>query len=93
MKILVLAGLAAPLLLASPVSAAANLTPAALSKANWSSPYTYPAYHSHGSQKRSAILAVREEGLALQAADGGKLTEAHRAYLQAKFDAVLRGNY
>jgi hypothetical protein len=36
---------------------------------------------------------VRAEGLKLQAEDGGKLTDAHRAYLQAKLNAVLAGNY
>jgi len=32
-------------------------------------------------RKKRAILAVRKEGLALRTADGGKLTEKHRAYL------------
>jgi hypothetical protein len=44
-------------------------------------------------QRHNAIVAVRAEGLKLQAEDGGKLTEAHRAYLQAKLNAVLNGNY
>jgi hypothetical protein len=44
-------------------------------------------------RKQHAILAVRDEGLKLQSADGGKLTDAHRKYLQAKLDAVLVGNY
>jgi hypothetical protein len=98
MKILTLSAQAAFILLASPVlaataSPAAPVSGGALAKANGVPAYTYPAYHSHDSQKRNAILAVREEGLKVQAADGGKLTEEHRAYLQAKLDAALHGNY
>lgn len=44
-------------------------------------------------RKHRAILAVRNEALALQEADGGKLTDAHRAYLRGKLAAVLSGNY
>ena len=88
MKLLVLAGLAAPLVLTSPVSVSA------LPVGAGSPPATvFPSYHSHASQKRNAILAVREERLNIQAADGGKLTNEHRAYLQAKLNAVLHGNY
>jgi hypothetical protein len=54
------------------------------------SPVTAP---SHQLRKHDAILAIREEGLTLQVADGGKLTDTHRAYLQAKLDAVRAGNY
>jgi hypothetical protein len=31
---------------------------------------------------------LRDEGLTLQKADGGKLTPEHRAYLQHKFDEI-----
>ena len=44
-------------------------------------------------RRHEAIMAIRDEGLTLQASDGGKLTEAHRAYLQAKLDAVRTGSY
>jgi hypothetical protein len=44
-------------------------------------------------RKHDAILAIRDEGLKLQVADGGTLTDTHRAYLQAKLDAVRAGNY
>ena len=56
---------------------------------------TSPVTNSYAQQyrKRQAILAVREEGLRLRAADGGKLTDTHRAYLQAKLDAAKVGNY
>ena len=43
--------------------------------------------------KKHAILALREKGLKLQAADGGTLTETHRAELQAQLDAIRSGNY
>jgi hypothetical protein len=44
-------------------------------------------------QKKWAIRDFIKEGRALQAADGGKLTPEHRAYLQAKWDAIRVGNY
>ncbi|MDE2163855.1 MAG: hypothetical protein KGL29_01830 [Alphaproteobacteria bacterium] len=39
-------------------------------------------------EKQRALYALREEGLRLQAADGGRLTPQHLAYLQAKLDAI-----
>jgi hypothetical protein len=48
---------------------------------------------SHNLRRHDAVLALRDEGVKLQAADGGKLTDAHRAYLQAKLDAIRTGNY
>jgi hypothetical protein len=54
---------------------------------------TLPSIPARGLQRHNAIVAVRAEGLRLQAADGGTLTDAHRAYLQAKLNAVLAGNY
>jgi len=89
MKTRTIAGLlAAPFLisapaLASPPRVGAGPTPVTVSA-------TRP---SHQLRKHEAIIAVREEGLKLQAADGGKLTDTHRAYLQAKLDAVRTGNY
>jgi hypothetical protein len=44
-------------------------------------------------QKKWAIRNFIKEGKALQAADGGTLTPEHRAYLQAKWDAIRAGNY
>ncbi len=35
------------------------------------------------------LTALRSEGLRLRAADGGALTPAHRAELEAKLDAVV----
>ena len=96
MRLLILtAALAAPLFFASPLMAAppAPVSAAAAAKAG-AGLFVPPAVtFPRARQKRSAILAVRKEGLQLQAADGGKLTEAHRAYLQAKLDSVLVGNY
>jgi hypothetical protein len=86
MKILVSSVLTAPFFLASPVWA---FPPSGVS----SGPVVQAGYHDHVLQKRLAVRAVRDEGLKLQAEDGGKLTEAHRAYLQFKLDAVLHGNY
>jgi len=44
-------------------------------------------------RKQHAIATIREEALKQQAADGGKLTEAHRAEFQRRLDAVRAGNY
>ncbi len=66
--------------------------------------YGFDPGHGHGTLapdirvhaafvKHHAILRIREEGIKLQAEDGGKLTSAHREYLQAKLNAVLNGNY
>jgi len=48
--------------------------------------------HQHY-RKAIAIRALRREGLAVQAADGGTLTQEHRAELQSKLDKILAGNY
>ena len=40
------------------------------------------------SKKMRALLTLRDEGLKLQKADGGKLTPEHYAYLQTKLDAI-----
>jgi hypothetical protein len=80
--------LAAPFLMSTPalaLSAGAGGGPIGIT-----APMTTP---SHQLRRHEAIIAVREEGLKLQAADGGKLTDSHRAYLQAKLDAVRTGNY
>jgi hypothetical protein len=79
--------LAAPFLVSAPAFA---MSAAATGASGITAPVTAP---SHSLRRHEAILAVREEGLKLQAADGGTLTDAHRAYLQAKLDAVRAGNY
>jgi hypothetical protein len=38
--------------------------------------------------KTKALLKLRAEGLRLRDADGGTLTDEHRAYLQKKLDAI-----
>lgn len=80
--------LAAPFLVSAPAFAVP--AGAASGPTGMSVPVTAP---SHPLRKHEAILAVRDEGLQLQAADGGHLTDVHRAYLQAKLDAVRDGNY
>ena len=80
--------LAAPFLLPSP--AVALHAVAAGAAAGIAAPVAVP---SHNLRRHDAIMSLREEGVKLQAADGGKLTDAHRAYLQAKFDAIRAGNY
>ena len=77
--------LAAPFL----VSAPALALPAAAA-ISATTPVVAP---SHSLRRHEAILDVREEALKLQAADGGTLTDSHRAYLQAKLDAVRAGIY
>ena len=44
-------------------------------------------------RKKHALEAIRQEALKQQAADGGKLTDAHRAELQHKIDTVQAGNF
>ncbi|HEX3653837.1 MAG TPA: hypothetical protein VHU18_13540 [Rhizomicrobium sp.] len=78
--------LAAPFLISAPALAA----PAAAAAIGTTTSVTAP---SQPLRRHDAILAIRAEGLTLQAADGGKLTDTHRAYLQAKLDAVRDGNY
>jgi hypothetical protein len=80
--------LAAPFLIAAP--ALALPAGSAGGATGLTSPVTMP---SHQLRKHDAILAIRDEGLKLQVADGGTLTDTHRAYLQAKLDAVRAGNY
>lgn len=89
MRMLAWAGLAIPLLLAGvgPALSAGGVT------GGGGAGITLPSIPIHGMRKHNAIVAVRAEGLKLQAEDGGTLTEAHRAYLQAKLNAVLAGNY
>lgn len=47
----------------------------------------------HAYRKHMAVLALAREGKELQEADGGTLTAAHQAWLQAKLDAIKAGNY
>ena len=48
---------------------------------------------SQNFRKAQAVKALRQEGLKMQEADGGKLSDAHRAELQRKLDHILSGNY
>jgi hypothetical protein len=41
-----------------------------------------------GEKIRSELIQLRDEGLKLRAADGGTLSDEHRAYLQQKLDAI-----
>jgi hypothetical protein len=79
--------LAAPFLVSAPAFA---LPAAAGAPSRVTTPVAAP---STSLRRHEAILAVREEGLALQGADGGQLTDSHRAYLQAKLDAIRAGIY
>ena len=89
MKTMTIAALlAAPFLL--PSSASAMRSVAAGTPTGITAPVTAP---SHNLRRHDAIMSLRDEGLKLQAADGGQLSETHRAYLQAKFDAIRAGNY
>jgi len=44
-------------------------------------------------RKQHALKEVRDEALKQQAADGGKLTDEHRAEFQRKLDSIRAGNY
>jgi len=44
-------------------------------------------------RKQNALKVIREDALKQQAADGGKLTDEHRAEFQRKIDQVMAGNY
>jgi hypothetical protein len=54
---------------------------------------TLPSIPARGLRERDALLSLRQEGLRLQAEDGGTLTDAHRAYLQARLDTIRSGKY
>jgi hypothetical protein len=82
---------AAVLMLATPASAGAI----AGSYGTFGLQATDPAFHggtplrsTHHSAAMRKLRDLREEGLAMQEADGGKLTDEHRAYLQGKLDAI-----
>ena len=82
----VLCGTAASALAASAVHPALRLQPTPYSAAARLQLGTrYDAYE----RIQTELLGLREEGLKLREADGGTLTGDHRAYLQAKFDAIL----
>ena len=44
-------------------------------------------------RKQLVIKSLASEGRAMRVADGGMLTPEHHAYLQAKLNAILAGNY
>ena len=54
-----------------------------------------PNAENYGQERRKqhAFFAVLQEGKKTQIADGGKLTDAHRAELERKLAAVQAGNY
>jgi hypothetical protein len=61
--------------------------------------YQFPA-NQHGIRWEQRPLSdealkqlahLRDEGLVLQKLDGGKLSRAHRDYLQQKLDAIYQG--
>jgi hypothetical protein len=64
---------------------------------SWNQPVAFSTHAEAGRwvgfRKKLALLGLRKEGLDMQAADGGKLTEAHRSYLQSKLDAIQSGHY
>ncbi len=51
--------------------------------------------NDHGQQERKqhALFAVLQQAKTIRTADGGTLTDAHRAELQRRLDAVRAGNY
>ena len=46
--------------------------------------------HPLSDETLKQIAHLRDEGLVLQKLDGGKLTHAHRDYLQQKLDAIYQ---
>jgi len=64
---------------------------------SWNQPVAFSTHGEAGRwigfRKKLALLGLRKEGLDMQAADGGKLTQAHRTYLQSKLDAIQSGRY
>ena len=44
-------------------------------------------------RKQHALKELRDEALKQQTADGGKLTDEHRAEFQRRMDAIRAGNY
>ena len=84
---------AAALLLAfcSPALSAATLAIPTPYPANLQPSRSTDAERAQAKRQRELhdkLLAIREEGLKLRDADGGTLTEEHRAYLQAKLEAL-----
>jgi hypothetical protein len=49
--------------------------------------------NGHAYRKQIALRDLSQEGRALRAADGGKLTPEHLAYLQQKLNDIRAGNY
>lgn len=78
----------------SPVTAVLG-NGSALADASLTSPYPVQPQETFATwvRKRNALMALRDEMIKLQAADGGKLTQAHHDYLQAKMNAIMAGNY
>ena len=82
---LVLAGLT--------IATAAHAAPNASMSSN-SNVLTGPTVpNGNAYRKQIALRDLSREGREMQAADGGKLTPVHRAYIQGKLDAINAGNY
>jgi hypothetical protein len=71
----------------------ASTATVALSTAAMAAGDSSPVKSYHAERKQYALRMLRQEGLRLQAADGGKLTDLHRAYLDKKLKAILAGNF
>ncbi len=79
---------------ASPISMPCDET---MNAGAWRQPGAVSDLRNRGSwsniRKKVALVALRQEALRIQAADGGTLTEAHRTELQAQLDAIRSGRY
>ena len=63
----------------------------------WHEPVAYSAHSPRGpwlvSHKTRELLSLGKEALAEQQADGGALSPGHKAALQARLDAINRGDF
>ena len=94
MRLLIMAAFAAALI----TSASAEPMGAPSMGANLGLPQTDQSLHGGNplnlhwdrySPTGQKLRALHDEGVKMQEADGGKLTDEHRAYLQAKLDAII----
>jgi hypothetical protein len=82
--------LAAPLVSAAGVAPAQSNNPQATPNANLNRGGTVRANFVEAANVRftADMEALRKDGLALRAQDGGTLTPEHRAHLQARLDQI-----
>jgi len=89
----------AGLAIAGSVGSAGPVIPAgapsqSISAERWNGDGSSHGFHENASSRIAVaeldLTALRSEGLRLRAADGGALTPAHRADLQAKLNAVAQ---